>query len=219
MIPMSLNDGTFNIGSGIGTYNNYGEWLKRVCRMHNYKKRGDIGAKIFIESSIKEILIYAKRPLIFEFQIDPHKSDESIKSSFPGHIGNLVYIPSDTDSNNLSKGRYYCIQSFVYSYYPIQKEISLDEFIRYIMIYIYKFNLNDDDTDLFGLYDIKYINKSDYYEVTWNSPVDYDLDKIYGKLKDPNITIKIIDNYEIIYSKLIYILCTMFILLKIVIGY
>jgi hypothetical protein len=189
----------------MGKYNNYGIWLKDYCDKHTITNPKEI-----IEISIKKILSMSQKPLIFEFNIGAMP-----ETNFSGHIGNLIYIPYDTQPTNLLKGRYYCIQSFVFSYYPIQKEISFDDFIRYLMIYIYKFNLKD-NKNIFIPYDIKQISKSDYYEVTWNSPVTYNLDKLYGKILNPDITIKFLENYEEIYSKLIYILCTMLMLLKIV---
>ena len=197
--PFNYSGTNINEDFFINIENNLSDYLfKKNLNENNFKEE--------LKRIISNILIHYKTSLIFTYSIT---SEDVQDSNFLGHIGNLIYIPSEENSTDISKGRFYCIQSFIRDYNSMKKRISYDTFLRYIQIYMCKFNTKFDPVK--KNIELKNMNKHEYFECTWNKPYTFDIHnnvvEYYGTINFTNITVKILDDYEKIYSYMMLILC------------
>ena len=161
------------------------------------------------------------KPYIFYLNVNSNNSS-IIRGNFTGHVSNLIYIPhpvlaSASNLETIKFGKFYCIQSFIYLYNTQIKELSYDEFKKYVKIYLHRFNTSNPENFRALSYDR--INVIEYLTVTWANNNDYYGNRLHGPVLDTRISVYEINDIDTVLSRLIKIIGYQHTYFKVILKY
>ena len=136
-----------------------------------------------------------KKPILFSIlQPSSLEGATNLDDIFMGHHAIIIYLPQSIDAT-AENGKYYIIQSFIYLYDTVCKQLSYSEFQKYLKIYQHQFN-----TKLINPPNTKWenINVDEAKYVFWTEPRTYLNKPFKGPILKP-----IIKYYEIVQPNLI----------------